>query len=64
MRALLASGHDRRRTAEALHVHPNTVDYRLGRIARACGIDPADPAGRPAALAALAVRDLERHRAR
>ena len=61
LRAFLASGYDRRRTAEALHVHPNTVDYRLGRIATACGIDAADAALRPAALAALAVRDLERH---
>ena len=60
LRAFLAAGYDRRRTAEALHVHPNTVDYRLGRIAEACAVDATDPAQRPAALAALAVRDLER----
>ena len=59
LRAYLAHGYDRRRTAEALFIHPNTVDYRLDRIAKACGIDSADPAGRPAALAALYVRDLE-----
>ncbi|MFJ5991443.1 PucR family transcriptional regulator [Lentzea sp. NPDC092896] len=63
LRAFLASGYDRRRTAEALHVHPNTVDYRLDRIATTCGFDAADPGQRPAALAALAVLDLERHRA-
>ncbi|GAD86537.1 putative CdaR family transcriptional regulator [Nocardia asteroides NBRC 15531] len=27
-------------TAKVLHVHPNTVDYRLERIARATGLDP------------------------
>lgn len=60
LRAFLTAGYDRRRTAEVLHVHPNTVDYRLSRIAAACGIDAADPAQRPAALAALCVRDLDR----
>jgi hypothetical protein len=61
LRAFLANGYDRRRTAKALFVHPNTVDYRLDRIAKACGIDAAEPAGRPAALAALYVRDIENH---
>lgn len=61
LRAFLAAGYDRRRTAEALHVHPNTVDYRLGRVAEVCAVDATDPAQRPAALAALAVRDLERY---
>lgn len=59
LRTYLAHGHDRRRTAEALHVHPNTVDYRLGRIAEACGIDAGDPAQRAAAFAAVHVRDLD-----
>ncbi|WP_406016144.1 helix-turn-helix domain-containing protein [Streptomyces sp. NBC_00984] len=36
---------------------PNTVDYRLGRIARLCGIDAADPAERLTASAALYARD-------
>lgn len=27
-------------TAKVLHVHPNTVDYRLERIARVTGLDP------------------------
>ncbi|WP_410659422.1 PucR family transcriptional regulator [Amycolatopsis sp. lyj-112] len=30
----------RRQTAAALHVHPNTVDYRLRRIADLTGLDP------------------------
>jgi len=60
LRTFLGNGYDRRLTAEALHVHPNTVDYRLGRIAEVCGIDAGDPAQRPAAFAAVHVRALDR----
>ncbi|MBF6291638.1 helix-turn-helix domain-containing protein [Nocardia farcinica] len=35
----------RLRTAEALYVHPNTVDYRLRRVAEVTGHDPARPDG-------------------
>lgn len=41
----IATEFNRRRTARALHVHTNTVDYRLQRIAKLTGIDPAEPAG-------------------
>lgn len=34
---------NRRRAAHALHVHPNTVDYRLGRVAELSGLVPTDP---------------------
>lgn len=34
---------DPRGCAEALHVHPNTVRYRLGRIRAHLGLDLADP---------------------
>ena len=30
------------RAAESLHVHPNTLRYRLGRIRERTGRDPAD----------------------
>jgi sugar diacid utilization regulator len=52
-------GHDRRRgrVADALHVHPNTVDYRLGRIAALTGLDPANPSDSQILRAALMVRD-------
>lgn len=30
---------DRRRTARALHLHPNTIDYRIKRIAHLVGLD-------------------------
>ncbi|MFF1649149.1 helix-turn-helix domain-containing protein [Streptomyces sp. NPDC058240] len=57
LRAYLRHGFDRRATAAHLNLHPNTVDYRLGRIARLCGIDAADPAERLTAFAALYARD-------
>ncbi|UGT44737.1 helix-turn-helix domain-containing protein [Nocardia yamanashiensis] len=40
-------GHDlnRRRTARALSVHINTVDYRLKRIGQLTGFDPSQPSG-------------------
>ena len=35
----------RLRTARALHVHPNTVDYRLNKIAEITGLDPTQSDG-------------------
>jgi hypothetical protein len=54
--AFLDTGLDRRRTAELLHVHPNTVDYRLRRASGLTGLDPADPAQLQRIGAALTVR--------
>lgn len=34
---------DRRRAAEQLHVHPNTLDYRLKRVEELTGLRPAAP---------------------
>ena len=34
---------DRREAAEQLHVHPNTLDYRLGRVAELTGLDLGRP---------------------
>ncbi|MGW0802323.1 PucR family transcriptional regulator [Nonomuraea sp. NPDC002799] len=56
--AYLETGLDRRRTAELLHVHPNTVDYRLRRAAGLTGLDPMDPAHLQRIGAALAARRL------
>lgn len=47
---------NRRRTARMLHIHPNTVDYRLRRIAALTGLDPALPSHLPLLVAALAAR--------
>ena len=47
---------DRRRTAAALHVHPNTVDYRIRRITQLIGLSPARAADLPRINAALVAR--------
>lgn len=52
----LALGRARRRTAEALHLHPNTVDYRLRKAAGLTGLDPSDDAHLQRIAAALAAR--------
>lgn len=41
----IANGLRRMKTANELHVHPNTVDYRLRRIKQLTGFDPAEAAG-------------------
>jgi len=41
--AFLDCGLDRRRTAERLHVHPNTLDYRLKRIRELTDLDVRNP---------------------
>ncbi|MBB2943362.1 hypothetical protein FB565_003075 [Actinoplanes lutulentus] len=64
LRTFLRNGFDRQRTAADLHVHPNTVDYRLTRIAVLVGFDPTEPAQRLTAFAALYLRDLDRYRRR
>ncbi|MEV7601926.1 helix-turn-helix domain-containing protein [Kitasatospora sp. NPDC089797] len=60
LRTHLAGGLNRRHTASALHLHPNTVDYRLRRIAVLTGLDPARPADVLRITAALAARTAER----
>jgi sugar diacid utilization regulator len=49
---------DRRQTAAALHVHPNTLDYRLRRIVELTGLDPSTTRGLQLLGAALAARRL------
>jgi hypothetical protein len=58
--AFLACGLDRRRTAEQLHVHPNTLDYRLRRIAELTNLDPGQPRDLVMLELALARRKLGR----
>ncbi|MEV6280013.1 helix-turn-helix domain-containing protein [Nocardia sp. NPDC051832] len=45
LRRHIANNLNRQRTARVLHVHTNTVDYRLKRIAQLTGFDPAQPSG-------------------
>ena len=52
--AFLEAALDRRAAADALHVHPNTLDYRLRRIEELTGLLFADPDA--VMLMALAIR--------
>ncbi|HWC35587.1 MAG TPA: helix-turn-helix domain-containing protein [Mycobacteriales bacterium] len=54
----LANDLDRRGTAAALHVHPNTLDYRLRRVVELTGMDPSTTRGLQLLGAALAARRL------
>ena len=54
LRTYLDTGRSRRRTATALHVHANTVDYRLRQVGRLTGLDPAQPDQLPRLIAAMA----------
>ncbi|SNT52804.1 PucR C-terminal helix-turn-helix domain-containing protein [Actinomadura meyerae] len=47
---------DRRATGAALHVHPNTVAYRVRRISALTGLDPARPSELQLLNAALVAR--------
>jgi len=49
---------DRRRTAAVLHVHPNTLDYRIKRIVELTGLEPATTRGLQLLAGAVAVRRL------
>ncbi|WP_107656511.1 PucR family transcriptional regulator [Nocardia suismassiliense] len=60
MRAYLGNDMNRQLTARQLYVHPNTVDYRLRRIAQLTTIDLATSAGISQAAIALLARDLDR----
>lgn len=42
LRTYLETGQDRRRTAQLLHLHPNSVDNRLRRCADLSGLDATD----------------------
>jgi len=55
----LQHGLNRRRTAAALHLHPNTIDYRLRKIIQLTGLDPGDPDHLQRIAAGLATRRLQ-----
>ncbi|MGW0736488.1 PucR family transcriptional regulator [Streptomyces sp. NPDC002851] len=57
LRTHLALRQERRATAAALGLHPNTVDNRLSRTAEQTGLDVTDPRGAALALAALLLRE-------
>jgi PucR C-terminal helix-turn-helix domain len=43
LEAFLDCGLDRRQAAGQLHIHPNTLDYRLRRITELTGLEPGRP---------------------
>ncbi len=45
LRLFAYAGLDRARVARMLHIHPNTVDYRLKRVAHLTGHDPTHTTG-------------------
>lgn len=54
----LASDLDRRRAAAELHIHPNSLDYRLRRVRALTGLDVSTTKGIQLAGAALIARRL------
>lgn len=58
LRSFVRHGHNRRQTALDLHIHRNTLDYRLHRITTMTGLDPAVPAQARLLDAALTAADL------
>lgn len=58
LRVFTEHGHNRSRAALALHVHRNTLDYRLQRVGALTGLDVAVPAQARLLQAALTARDL------
>jgi hypothetical protein len=55
-----AADFDRRRAAAALNIHPNTLDYRLRRVAELTGLSVSTAHGLQALGAALLARRLTR----
>ncbi|WP_405181652.1 helix-turn-helix domain-containing protein [Nocardia sp. NBC_01377] len=45
LRLHIGNNLNRQRTARVMHVHTNTVDYRLKRIGSLIGVDPTQPSG-------------------
>ncbi|BCJ56982.1 PucR family transcriptional regulator [Micromonospora endophytica] len=54
----LATGGSRQAVSERLHLHRNSVGYRVGLIKRLLGVDPLDPRTAPVLRTALAAREL------
>ncbi|WP_336083364.1 PucR family transcriptional regulator [Nocardia sp. SSK8] len=58
LQAHIRYGWDRKRAAEAVHLHPNSFSYRLRRVADLTGFDPSDPYDSRMLAAALTVYEL------
>ncbi|GAB2703374.1 helix-turn-helix domain-containing protein [Nocardia thraciensis] len=62
LRAYVASGLNRKAAGRRMHVHPNTIDYRLRRIATVTGLDLTTAEGIVRARIALLADDLAHSR--
>ncbi|TDD48292.1 PucR family transcriptional regulator [Kribbella antibiotica] len=60
LRCYLANARGRRQTAADLHLHANTVDYRLKQVAKLTGLDPGSDDQLPRIVAALVAFDAQR----
>lgn len=58
LRAYVAAHGRRAEAAERLHVHPNTLDYRLRRVGELTDVDPATRDGGQLLRAAVVVREF------
>ena len=58
LEAYFAAGSSPRHAAGELHVHPNTLDYRLKRVVELTGLEPATTKGLQLLAGAVAVRRL------
>lgn len=54
----LATSGSRQAVSERLHLHRNSVGYRVGLIKQLLGVDPLDPQAGAVLHTALAARDL------
>lgn len=59
LRCYLGNARNRRQTAADLHVHANTVDYRLRQVGRLTGLDPVRDDQLPRIVAALVAFDAQ-----
>jgi DNA-binding PucR family transcriptional regulator len=61
LQSWLASNGSRRAVSEQLHLHRNSVGYRVGQLKQLLGVDPLDPEQGAVLHAALAARELLGH---
>ncbi|QLY34369.1 helix-turn-helix domain-containing protein [Nocardia huaxiensis] len=62
LRVHIGNNLNRQRTARILHIHTNTVDYRLKRIGQLTGFDPTVTSGLWQLRSALIARTFTEHR--
>ncbi|MGW4364344.1 PucR family transcriptional regulator [Nocardia takedensis] len=60
LRLHIGNNLNRQRTARLMHVHTNTIDYRLKRIGTLIGFDPTQPSGLWYLRSALVARSYRR----